>query len=92
MTKQATVKKIKMSITLSPEVVAYVKQSRKRRKAASNSEAMDMILRESMLLQKQAEIDAAYREYYDNVSDEILAEERQWAEGTASNMWLGIPE
>ncbi|MGP8251622.1 MAG: hypothetical protein ACLQHF_06270 [Terracidiphilus sp.] len=92
MTVKATQRKIKRSFTLSPELVVFVSETRKRRHAASDSEALDLLLREKMLAMKQEEIDAAYKSYYDTVSDEVLAEKREWAEMTSRGMWADIPE
>ena len=46
---QATVRKIKRSFTLAPEVAAFVTETRARRRAGSDSEALNLLLRESML-------------------------------------------
>lgn len=92
MTMQATVRKMKKSFTLTPESVAFVAQTRKKRKAGSDSEALDLLLREVMLDIKRQELEAATSEYYDTSSDEELAEQRKWAEQTSANMWIGVPE
>jgi hypothetical protein len=90
MTMQATTRKIKRSFTISPEAVAYVAQTRQRRGAGSDSEALDLLLREAMLEAKRQEIDAAYKEYYDTASDEDLAEQREWAQNVGPNMFADI--
>jgi hypothetical protein len=41
---------------------------------------------------KLREIDAACKEYYDNASDDELAEQREWAEMTAPSMFTDIGE
>jgi len=92
MTIQATGRKIKKSFTLAPESVAFLSETRQKRKAGSDSEALDLLLRELMLEAKRQAIDAAYKEYYDTASDEELAEQSEWAELTAPNMWIGVPE
>ena len=92
MTIQATRRKIKRSFTLAPESVAFVRETRRSRKAGSDSEALDLLLREAILARKQEEIDAAFKSYYDSASDEELDEQRKWAEGTAANMWVGTPQ
>jgi hypothetical protein len=83
---------MKRSFTLSPEAVAYVGQTRQKRGAGSDSEALDLLIREAMLEAKRQEIDAAYKEYYDTASEEDLAEQRLWAEMTGPNMFLGVPD
>ena len=92
MTTQATNRKVKCSFTLSAESVAFVRDMRKRHKAASDSEALELVLKENRMARMQAEIDAAVKEYYDNASEEELREQREWAEGTGPNMFAGIPE
>ena len=92
MTMQATARKMKRSFTLSPEAVAYVGQTRQKRGAGSDSEALDLLIREAMLEAKRQEIDAAYKEYYDTASEEELAEQREWAKMTGPNRFRGAPD
>jgi hypothetical protein len=92
MTMQATARKMKRSFTLSHEAVAHVRETRRKRGTASDSEALDLLLREAMLEAKRQEIDAACKEYYDTASDKDLAEQREWAEMTGPNMFLGVPD
>jgi hypothetical protein len=92
MTIQAMARKMKKSFTLTPDVVAFVGETRQRRGAGSDSEALDLLLREVMLDAKRQEIDAACKEYYDTASDQDLAEQREWAEMTGPNMFRGVPE
>jgi hypothetical protein len=89
---QATSRKMKRSFTLTPEVVAFVGETRQKRGAGSDSEALDLLLREAMLEAKRQEIDAACKEYYDSASDEELAEQREWAEMAGPNIFLGVPD
>ena len=83
---------VKRSFTLSAEAVAFLGETRRKRKLGSDSEALDLLLREAMLVAKRREIDAAYKEYYDTASDEELAEQREWAEMTGPNIFAGVPE
>ncbi len=92
MTVQATMRKVRRSFTLKPESVAFIGETRKRRGVGSDSEALDLLLREAMLKARRQEIDAAYKEYYDTASDEELAEQREWAKLTGPNMFIGVPE
>jgi len=92
MTMQATARKIKKSFTLAPEAVAFLSETRERRKAGSDSEALDLLLRELMLEAKRQELEAATKEYYDTASDEELAEQLEWAEMASASMWRGVPE
>jgi hypothetical protein len=90
MTMQATSRKMKRSFTLTPEAVAFVGETRQKRGAGSDSEALDLLLREAMLDAKRKEIDAAYKAYYDTASDEELAEQREWAELAGPNVFADI--
>ncbi len=92
MTTQATNRRVKRSFTLAPEVLAFVVETRRKRKARSDSEALNLLLQEQILEAKLREIDEAVRGYYDTASDEELREQKEWAEGTSRNMFLGIPE
>jgi hypothetical protein len=92
MTMQATARKIKRSFTLAPECVAFVADTRQRRQAGSDSEALNLLLREAMLEVKRQELEASITAYYDSITDEEMAEEREWAVNTAPNLWLGVPE
>ena len=92
MTMQATSRRVKKSFTLAPDVLAFVVETRRKRKTGSDSEALNLLLQEQMLEAKLREMDAAVKEYYDNASDEELQEQKEWAQGTARNMFLGIPE
>jgi hypothetical protein len=80
MTIQATTNKIKRSFTLAPESAKFLSEIRQKRKARSESEALDMLLRESMLAARQQEIEAAYTRYYDSAREEDQEEQREWAE------------
>jgi len=88
MTMQATVRKMKRSFTLTPEVVAFVSETRQRRQVGSDSETLDLLLRELMLEARRQEFEAACKAYYDSASEEELAEERQWAEMAGSSLLL----
>jgi hypothetical protein len=92
MAMQATERKMKRSFTLTREAVAFVGKIREKRGAGSDSEALDLLLREAMLETRRQELDAACKEYYDTASDEDLAEQGEWAERVGPNMWIGVPE
>ena len=87
---QATVRKIKRSFTLAPEVAAFVTETRARRRAGSDSEALNLLLRESMLAARRQEIDAAFKEYFDSATDEELAEGSEWAQMAGRNALLEV--
>ena len=64
---------MKRSFTLSVEAIAFIGEERLRRAVASDSEALELFLRETMLEAKRQELDAACKDYYDNALDEELA-------------------
>jgi hypothetical protein len=90
MTNQATTRRVKRSFTLTPEVAAFVTETRQRKRAKSDSEALVLLLREAMLEAKLRQIDAAYKEYYNTASEEELAEQSQWAEMAGPNIMADI--
>ena len=92
MTTQAASRKVKRSFTLAPESVAFVHETRQRRRASSDSEALDLLLKDLMLEAERQKIDAAFRAYYDSVGGDDLREQSEWAQGTTRNMWAGIAE
>ena len=89
---QATSRKMKRSFTLTPESVAFVAETRQKRKAGSDSEALDLLLRELMLEAKRQEFEAATKAYYDTASDEELAEQTEWAEMVGPNIMADIEQ
>ena len=90
MTYQATSNKIKRSFTITPESAAFLRQSRQEINAGSDSEALDLLLRELMHKRKLRAIDAAYTDYYDAIPDSQVEEEREWAEMAGPNILAGI--
>ncbi len=83
--------KVKKSYSISPESERYIRKVRKARKIASDSQALDQILRDAQDAQKLAEINAAYTAYYDSATDEELAEERGWA-ALGEGALAGLPQ
>ncbi len=81
---------MKRSFTLTPEVAAFVTETRQKQRARSDSEALVLLLREAMLESRLRQIDAAYKEYYDTASEEELAEQSQWAEMAGPNIMADI--
>lgn len=71
-------RKIKKSFSISSESEAFLKRIRRERKAPSESEALDVLLREVMAAHKQRAIESAYKDYYDSLSDEDVTEQRAW--------------
>lgn len=75
---QGQARKVKKSFSISLESEAFLKRIRKERKVPSESETLDVLLRELMATQKQRAIESAYVDYYDSLSDEDVAEQRAW--------------
>jgi hypothetical protein len=92
MATYTTPRKLKASFTLTPESLEFVRQMRVDRNAGSDSEALDMLLRELAQQEQLRQLDAAVKEYYDNATDEELAEQDSWARGAGPNMFAGVPE
>jgi hypothetical protein len=80
MAAQATMRKVKRSFTLAPESVIFLSETRRLRGAASDSEALDLLLQDGILEAKRQQLDAACKAYYDTASDEELAGQLEWAE------------
>lgn len=83
--------RIKKSYSISPESERYIRNIRKARKIASDSQALDQILLDAQDVEKRAEISAAYTAYYDAVTDDELAEERGWA-AIGEHALAGLPQ
>jgi hypothetical protein len=90
MTVRMKERKTKRSFTLSPEAAVFLSETRLKRGAGSDSEALDLLLRDALCEAKRQKIDAAYKAYYETASDEDLAEQGEWAEMTGPNLLAGI--
>jgi len=92
MSQTAQARKVKCSFTLTHEAANFLSQTREERQIRSDSETLEQLLRELLVARKREELDRAITEFYDNAPDEVLAEERAWAENSSVDMWIGIPE
>jgi hypothetical protein len=92
MTMQTATRRVKRSFTLTPEVAAFVAETRQKQHAKSDSEALVLLLRELMLEVKRRELEAATKAYYDTASEQELVEQSEWAEQASRSMWIGVPE
>ena len=77
-TSPKKVRKIKKSFSISLESNSFIRKACKERKSTSESETLDMLLKELMLVQQQEAIEAAYQDYYDSLGEEEIAEEHAW--------------
>ena len=71
-------RKVKKSFSISLEAEVFLRQVRQERRISSDSETLDLLLRELMVTRKQRVIDSDYRDYYNSLSDEDVAEQRSW--------------
>jgi hypothetical protein len=71
-------RKIKKSFSISPESESFIRRTREERGASSESEALNLLLGELMAIQQRREIEAAYTDYYDSLTDKEVAEESSW--------------
>lgn len=81
MTMLSSARKIKCSFTLSPESVAFLREARAQRHSESDSEALDLLLKDLQQEARKRDLDAAVTAYYDTATDDELREEREWSEG-----------
>jgi hypothetical protein len=73
-------RKAKKSFTLSVESVAFLEEMQKRSSAESVSATLEEIIQAMRREEQRAATDLAMTAYYDSLSDEEVAEERQWGE------------
>jgi hypothetical protein len=78
MTKHRQARKVKKSFSISLESDAFLKRMRRELKVSSESKTLDVLLRELMAAQKQRAIESAYKDYFDSLTDEDVAEQRAW--------------
>jgi hypothetical protein len=71
-------RKIKKSFSISPESDSFIRRTCKERKSTSESETLDVLLKELMTIRRQSGIDAAYSNYYDSLSEGEVAEQSAW--------------
>lgn len=71
-------RKVKRSLTLSPESVAFLEATIKRRRADSISAVLDEILQAARREQERASLERAVASYYDSLSDEEVKEDADW--------------
>lgn len=71
-------RKIKKSFSISPESDFFIRKMSKERRTKSESETLDVLLRELMAIRQQRAVEAAYTEYYDSLTEDEVAEERSW--------------
>jgi uncharacterized membrane-anchored protein YjiN (DUF445 family) len=73
-------RKAKKSFTLSVESVAFLEEMQKKSSAESVSAILEEIIQAIRREEQRAATDRAMTDYYDSLSDEEVAEEKQWGE------------
>jgi hypothetical protein len=71
-------RKIKKSFSISPESDSFIRKTCKERRSTSESETLDVLLRELMAIRRQKAIEAAYSDYYDSLTDDEVNEQSSW--------------
>ena len=62
----------------------------KERRTKSESETLDVLLRELMAIRQQRAIEAAYSDYYDSLTEEEIAEEHSWGAFSETQLVNGV--
>ena len=75
-----TTNRVKKSYSISVEAEQYVRRYRRAKKIASDSEALDSLLRAALAAEKLASVEAAYKTHYDDATEEDIREEQSWGE------------
>lgn len=82
-------RKIKKSFSISVQSDSFIRKACRERKSTSESETLDALLSELMTIRKQQAIEAAYTDYYDNLGDNEIAEQRAWGSFAESQLQKG---
>jgi hypothetical protein len=83
-------RKIRRTVTLSPESDAFIKKQTRERKLGSHSAFLDQLLLEKAQEQQLAAIEAQITAYYDSLTDEEVEEQRAW--GQLAEQTLALSE
>jgi hypothetical protein len=89
-TLQRSTRKIKRSFSISLESDTFIRKTQKERKSRSESETLDELLRELMVLRQQHLIEDAYTDYYDRLTDEEAGEQRAWGAFAEAQLSEGV--
>lgn len=79
-------RKIKKSFSISPESDSFIRRACKERKVSSESETLDILLKELMTIRQQNAIEAAYSDYYDSLTEDEISEQHAWGTFSESQM------
>jgi hypothetical protein len=72
--------KARKTFSLSRETVRYLESLRKERKKDSMSAVLEDVVRQLQQAKELERISASVSHYYDNLTDEEMAEDRAWGE------------
>lgn len=75
-----TTRKERRTFTLDPELVRYVEEVRKERRAGSASSALEEILRESKRQRDRRRQDKQIASYYSSLGEAEIERDREWGE------------
>ena len=87
---QRSPRKIKRSFSISLESDTFIRKTQRERKSRSESEALDELLRELMVLRQQHLIEDAYTDYYDGLTDEEVDEQQAWGAFAETQLSEGV--
>jgi metal-responsive CopG/Arc/MetJ family transcriptional regulator len=73
-------RKERRTFTLDPELVTYVEEVRKERRAGSVSSALEEILRESKRQREGKQLEEQIAGYYSSMSEADVEHDREWGE------------
>lgn len=79
-------RKVKKSFSISRESDSFIREIAKERKSPSESETLDVLLKELIVARQQRAIEAAYTKYYDSLTEDEIEAETAW--GTFSESEL----
>jgi len=77
-TSQKRSRKIKKSFSISSESDSFIRKTCKERKSTSESETLDVLLKELMTIRQQTAIEVGYAAYYDSLTEDEVAEQGAW--------------
>src|SRR3974390_3293172 len=84
--------KRRRTFTLSPASLVYLEQETRRRSGDSQSAVLDELLRENIEQQQLAALERNVTDYYDNLTDGEVEEQRAWGKLVESHLVLSDEE
>lgn len=84
MARSSAVRKAKKTFSLSRQSVKYLESLRKERRSKSVSSVLEDIIRQQQQAKEMERIAAAVTGYYDSLSSQDIAEDRDWGDFAAT--------